>query len=249
MSTAGTPSLAEHFAATWTDLSASHLPWLVLTIVVYLAAMTVYRKSGNRPMFIPVFTGVLVVVGILLATGTPYPTYRSGVNFLTLLIGPATVALAIPLYAQRERIRQLWLPVGAALLVGCLVALLSAIGIAWMFGGTEATMIAVAPKSATIPIALPMAERYGGKASLAAVAVAIAGISGTMMAPLLIRLLRLKDPAVQGFALGLTAHAIGTARALQINPTMGAFSALAMGLNGVATAVLMPLVLAVMPWF
>lgn len=235
-------------AAAWADLSRTHLPWLVLTIAVYLAAMAVYRRSGNRPSLIPVFTAVVVIVGILLATGTPYETYRGGVALLTLLIGPATVALAIPLYAQRERIRQLWLPIGVSLLVGCTVALLSAIGIAWAFGGSEATLIAVAPKSATIPIALPMAERFGGNPSLAAVAVAITGIAGTMMAPLLIRLLRIQDPAVQGFALGLTAHAIGTARALQVNPAMGAFSALAMGLNGVATAVLMPLVLAVVPW-
>ena len=136
-----------------------------------------------------------------------------------------------------------------ALAVGCVVALLSALLIGWSLGATVQTLVALAPKSATIPIALPMAERFGGPASLAAVAVAITGIAGTMMAPLLIRLVRSDDPAVQGFALGLTAHAIGTARALQVNPTMGAFSALAMGLNGVATAVVMPLCLAVLPWF
>jgi putative effector of murein hydrolase len=105
--------------------------------------------------------------------------------------------------------------------------------------------MSVAPKSATIPIALPMAERFGGLPSLAAVAVAVTGISGTMLAPWLGRLLRTQDPAVNGFALGLTAHAIGTARGLQVNPTAGAFAALAMGLNGVLTALLMPLCVAV----
>ncbi len=241
--------LLDRLHTTWLSLAqGAPLPWLVLTLIVYLAAMAVYKKSGNRPTLIPVFTGVVVIVGILMVTGTPYETYRSGVSLLGLMIGPATVALAIPLYAQRERIKELWLPISVALFVGCLVALFSALGIAWLFGGSEATLIAVAPKSATIPIALPMAERFGGKPSLAAVAVAITGISGTMMAPLLCRFLRLKDPAVEGFALGLTAHAIGTARAIQLNPTAGAFSALAMGLNGVATAVLMPLVLAITPW-
>lgn len=241
--------LLDRLHTTWLSLAqGSPLPWLVLTLIVYLAAMAVYKKSGNRPTLIPVFTGVVVIVGILMVTGTPYETYRSGVSLLGLMIGPATVALAIPLYAQRERIKELWLPISVALFVGCLVALFSALGIAWLFGGSEATLIAVAPKSATIPIALPMAERFGGKPSLAAVAVAITGISGTMMAPLLCRFLRLKDPAVEGFALGLTAHAIGTARAIQLNPTAGAFSALAMGLNGVATAMLMPLVLAITPW-
>ena len=242
-------SLLERLHTAWLSLAeGSPLPWLVLTMLVYMAAMAIYRKSGNRPLLIPVFTGVVVIVAILMITGTPYATYRSGVSLLGLMIGPATVALAIPLYAQRERISQLWLPISVALLVGCLVALLSALGIAWAFGGSQATLIAVAPKSATIPIALPMAERFGGTPSLAAVAVAITGISGTMMAPLLCRVLRLKDPAVQGFAIGLTAHAIGTARAIQLNPTAAAFSALAMGLNGVATAVLMPLVLAITPW-
>lgn len=242
-------SLLDRLHSAWLSLAqGSPLPWLVLTLLAYLAAMAVYKKSGSRPILIPVFTGVVVIVSILMLTGTPYETYRSGVSLLGLMIGPATVALAIPLYAQRERIKQLWLPVSVALLVGCLVALFSALGIAWIFGGSEATLIAVAPKSATIPIALPMAERFGGKPSLAAVAVAITGISGTMMAPLLCRFLNLKDPAVQGFALGLTAHAIGTARAIQVNPTTAAFSALAMGLNGIATAMMMPLVLSITPW-
>lgn len=227
-------------------LAASPLPWLVLTLGCYLAAMALYRRSGCHPLLIPVFTAVIVVVGVLLLTDTPYATYRSGVAMLGMLIGPATVALALPLYAQRARIRALWLPLTVALLVGCTVALLSALGLGWILGASEATLMALAPKSATIPIALPMAERYGATASLAAVAVAITGIAGAMLAPLLLRLLRSTDPAEQGFALGLTAHAIGTARALQIHPTMGAFAALAMGLNGVATALLMPLCLALL---
>ncbi|WP_407059809.1 LrgB family protein [Comamonas composti] len=224
----------------------AHLPWLVLTLVIYLAAMALYRRSGSHPLLIPVFTAVVVVVSLLHLTGTPYESYRHGVSPLGLLIGPATVALAIPLYAQRQRIRTLWRPVGAALLIGCITALLSALLIGWVLGGSHASLMALAPKSATIPIALPMAKRYGAPASLAAVAVAITGITGAMMAPLLMRLVRSQDPAVQGFALGLTAHAIGTARALQVHPAMGAFAALAMGLNAVATAVLMPLLIALL---
>ena len=114
-------SLTERLSGAWTDLAnTSPLPWLVLTLIVYLGAMAIYKKSGSRPLLIPVFTGVLVVVGILLISGTPYETYRSGVALLGLMIGPATVALAIPLYAQRERIKQLWLPISVALLVAVL---------------------------------------------------------------------------------------------------------------------------------
>lgn len=226
-------------------LSATHLPWLVLTMAVYLATLALYKRSRCHPMLIPVFPSVIIIVGVLLATDTPYATYKQGVEWLSILIGPATVALAIPLYAQRARIYALWRPICVALLVGCVVALFSAMGIAWALGGSWETIVSLAPKSATIPIALPMAERFGGLPSLAAVAVAVTGISGCMMAPLLLRLIGSKDPAVEGFAQGLTSHAIGTARAIQINPTAGAFAALAMGLNGVLTALLMPLCVAI----
>ncbi|WP_406622743.1 LrgB family protein [Acidovorax sp. SDU_ACID1] len=229
-------------------LAASPLPWLVLTMLAYTFTLAVYRRSGAHPLLIPPLTATALVVAVLLLTGTPYATYREGVGLLSFLIGPATVALAVPLFAQRERIRQLWRPIGVALLVGGTVAIVSALLIAWALGGTRETLMALAPKSATMPIALPVAERMGGPASLAAVAVAITGIAGAVLAAPLMRLLRVHDPAVRGFAIGLTAHAIGTARELQVHPTAGAFAALAMSLNGVATAVLVPLCLAAMPW-
>jgi putative effector of murein hydrolase len=225
-------------------LAASPLPWLVLTMLAYTFTLAVYRRSGAHPLLIPPLTATALVVAVLLLTGTPYATYREGVGLLSFLIGPATVALAVPLFAQRERIRQLWRPIGVALLVGGTVAIVSALLIAWALGGTRETLMALAPKSATMPIALPVAERMGGPASLAAVAVAITGIAGAVLAAPLMRLLRV----VRGFAIGLTAHAIGTARELQVHPTAGAFAALAMSLNGVATAVLVPLCVAAMPW-
>ena len=234
----------------WNDivqgLQGSALPWLVLTMGVYLAALALYKRSGCHPLLIPVFTAVVVIVSLLLLTGTPYATYREGTQLLSFLIGPATVALAVTLFAQRERIRQLWRPISVALLVGCTVAIVSALLLAWALGASYETLMALAPKSATMPIALPVAERIGGAPSLAAVAVAITGIAGAVLAGPLLRLLRVHDPAVRGFAIGLTAHAIGTARELQVHPTAGAFAALAMGLNGVATAVLVPVCVALM---
>lgn len=222
-------------------LADTPLPWLVLTLLAYLGALALYRRSGAHPLLIPVFTAVVFIVAVLMATGTPYATYRDGVSLLSLLIGTATVALAVPLYGQRAHIRQMWRPLCIALLVGSTAAIASALLIAWALGGTLETLMSLAPKSATMPIALPVAERMGGLPSLAAVAVAITGIAGAIVAGPLLRLLRIQDPAVRGFAIGLTAHAIGTARELQVHPTAGAFAALAMGLNGVATAMLVPL--------
>jgi predicted murein hydrolase (TIGR00659 family) len=237
---------ALHALAPW--LARSPLPWLVLTLLAYAGALALYRRSGAHPLLIPVLTAVAAIVAVLLATGTPYATYRQGVELLSFLVGPATVALAVPLFAQRGRIRQLWRPLSVALLVGCTVAIVSALLLAWALGSTRETLMSLAPKSATMPIALPVAERMGGLPSLAAVAVAITGIAGAVLAAPLLRLLRVQDPAVRGFTIGLTAHAIGTARELQVHPTAGAFAALAMGLNGVATAVLVPLCVAAMRW-
>lgn len=159
------------------------------------------------------------------------------------LLGPATVALAIPLYAQFDRLRRLALPIGLSLLAGSLAAAFSAVLIGKLFGASTLTLISLAPKSATTPIAMGIAERLGGLPSLTAVLVILTGILGAICAGPLFRLLGIADPAVRGFALGITSHGIGTARAFQDSEQAGAFAALAMGLNGLATALLLPLLL------
>ena len=229
-------------------LADSSLPWLTLTLLVYLATVWLYHKSGNSPYLIPVLPSVVVVVAVLLLTGTPYPVYFDHVQALYFLIGPATVALAVPLYGQLHSIRTMWRPLGAALLVGSSAAIVSAVLVAWALGGSLETILSLAPKSASMPFALPVAERLGGLASLAAVAVAITGILGAVVGRPVLNALGIENHAVRGFAVGLTAHAIGTARALQVSETAGAFSALAMGLNGIATAVLVPLFIALLQW-
>lgn len=219
----------------------SPLLWLTLTLLAYRASVWLYRRSGGHPFLIPVLTAVIAIIVVLKWSGTPYPVYFEGTKLLHFLIGPATVALAVPLYGQLERLKQIWLPVSVALLGGSSVAIASAVLMAWALGGSFEMLMSLAPKSATMPIALAVAERWGGLPSLAAFAVALTGIVGTIMARPLLDCMRIHDPAVRGFAVGMTAHAIGTARELQFNETAGAFAALAMGLNGIATAVLMPL--------
>mgnify|MGYP001357923533 CR=1 FL=1 len=228
----------------WVFLAGSPLLWLSITLLAYLGALGLYRRSGFNPLVNPVMIAVAAIVLVLWLTRTPYPTYFEGAKFVHFLIGPATVALAIPLYSQLERLKRMWLPLGVALLVGSFTAIGSAVGLAWLMGASRETLLSLAPKSATMPIAMGAAEAIGGLPSLAAMAVAVTGISGAIMARGLLNTLGVQDPAVRGFALGITAHAIGTARALQVHETAGAFSALAMGLNGVATALLVPL----LPW-
>mgnify|MGYP000853906136 CR=1 FL=1 len=229
----------------WVYLAASPLLGLVLTLLAYQGACYVHKRCGGHPLANPVLIAVAALVALLWATGTSYRAYFDGAQFVHFLLGPATVALAIPLYAQLGRLRRMALPLCAALLIGSLTAALSAVAIGSLLGASKATLLSLAPKSATTPIAMGIAERLGGLPSLTAVLVITTGILGAVGARYIYRLLRIEDDAVRGFAMGLAAHGIGTARAFQESEQTGAFAALAMGLNGLMTALLVPVVV---PW-
>ena len=230
-------------ADTWVYLSASPLIGLTLTLVAYQLAFWIYRRSGERAWANPVLLAIVIITAFLLATDTPYPRYFEGAQFVHFLLGPATIALAVPLYLHWPRLKRMALPLVVALFAGSITAALSAVGIAKLLGATPGTVFSLAPKSVTTPIAMGVAEQIGGIPSLTAVLVILTGIIGAMGFPTLFKLLRIRDHAAQGFAVGVAAHGLGTARAFLISEEMGAFSALAMGLNGLLTAVLLPLLL------
>ncbi|QNP49033.1 LrgB family protein [Diaphorobacter aerolatus] len=225
----------------WHAFMLAAVLWIGVSFAAYLAAQKLYRGFGGNPLLVPVATTSLVVMLVLWSSGTSYTTYAVATRPLSWWVGPATVAIAVPLFAQLDRLKRIWRPLLIALLAGSLVAMMGAVGIAWALGGSWQTLASLMPKSATMPIAIPMAERFGGLPALAAVAVVITGVVGTVISHPLLRLLKVSDPAARGFAIGLTAHAIGMARELQINPVSGSFAALAMGLNGILTALLMPI--------
>ncbi len=226
--------------AIWVYLAASPLLWLTATLICFLIASWIYRRGGESPLLNPVAISVILLIGLLVLTDTPYQTYFDGAQFVHFLLGPATVSLAIPLYRQRARLRTMLLPIGAALLVGVPTASLSAIGLGSLFGATRETLVSLAPKSVTAPVAMGISEQLGGLPSLTAVLVVSTGIIGAVFGTGLFRLLRLHDDAVKGFAMGVTSHGIGTARAFQVSPEMGAFSGLAMALSALVTAVMLP---------
>lgn len=232
--------MPERITQTWVYLSATPLFWLTTTLVAYQIAHWVYRRCGAHPMANPVLIAVTLLVTLLQLTHTPYDAYFSGAQFVHFLLGPATVALAIPLFGQFQRLTGLAGPLLLALVGGSLTAMLSAVFVGHWLGGSFPTLLSLAPKSVTTPIAMGIAERIGGHPSLAAVMVIATGILGAITAQTLFRWLNIKDDAVGGFALGVAAHGIGTARAFQVSETMGAFAALGMGLNGLLTALSLP---------
>ncbi len=234
-----------HWYAAWQALIHHPLFGVGITLAAFQLAFAAYEKT--RWVFLqPVLVSMALVVGILLACGIAYEEYRISAQWLTLLLGPATVALAVPLYLNLRRIRELFGPIVVTLLVAGIFATALGMALAWAFGADEMILMTLAPKSVTSPIAMLVAEQIGGVVALAAVFVMITGVLGAIIGPELLRRFGVQHPAARGIALGLTAHAVGTAQALQESDECGAFAALAMSLMGVLTAVLLPLVVALL---
>ncbi|MEM7547252.1 MAG: LrgB family protein [Pseudomonadota bacterium] len=228
----------------WVYLSASPLTWLTATLIAYLIGHAAFRASGGRPIVNAVVIAVALIGGALLITDTPYATYFEGAKFIHFLLGPATVALALPLWFNRASIRRSLIPMAAALLAGSVTAVVMAVAVGLALGASPETILALAPKSATAPIAMGVAEGIGGAPALTAVLVVLTGVTGAVIATPLLNLIRVHDARARGFAIGVTSHGIGAARAFQESERTGAFAGIGMGLNGLATAIIVPLIVA-----
>ena len=222
---------------------------LTITLVAYSLAYRLYLHSNSHPLLNPVVTAVVVLILFLLLTDTPYEAYFEGGQFVHFLLGPATVALAVPLYTQCANLKKLWLPLSIALVTGVTVGALSSILIARALGASLQTQLSLAPKSVTAPVAMGISEKIGGLPSLTAVLVVTTGIIGAVLGTKLFALMRIRNDGVKGIAMGVAAHGIGTARAFQVSSEMGAFSGLAMALSAFLTAVILPWLLELLGLF
>ncbi|WP_292043062.1 MULTISPECIES: LrgB family protein [unclassified Brevundimonas] len=215
------------------------LLWMAATLLVFAGFDRVSKRFGRPPLLHPVLWSVPVLMAALWATRTPYAVYADATRFITFLLGPAVVCMAVPIWAQRATIRRLALPVGLALMAGSLTAIVSAVGIVWAFGAPEAVLASMAPRAATSPVGMAVAETLGGIPALAAVIIVFSGVLGAMIATPLLNLMRMKDYRVRGFAVGVSAHGVGSARAFQVSKVAGAYAGLGMALNAVMTTVLL----------
>ncbi|QLF69085.1 LrgB family protein [Peteryoungia desertarenae] len=225
----------------WVYLSASPLLWLTLTLVVWIMASELSKKLGRHPLANPVLVSILVLSVMMIIADVPYERYFAGAQFIHFLLGPATVAIALPLYRQWKEVRALLVPISVALLIGSVVAVTSVVGLGLVFDLPREIMLSFLPKSATAGVAMAISQSLGGDPSLTAVLVIMTGIVGALMVTPFMNLMRITDYAARGFAVGLTAHGIGTARAYEVNPTAGLFAGIAMALNAVATSAIAPL--------
>lgn len=225
----------------WVYLARNPLLHLTLTLAAFQIGSWIYRRGNMNPLLNPVMLAVAMLVTLLVLTGTSYDAYFEGAQFVHFLLGPATVALALPLYRQVERVRRSALALAVSILCGSATAVVTAMGLAWLLGASSDTVVSLAPKSVTAPVAMGVTQQLGGLPSLTAALVILTGILGAMLGPPVMDLIGLKNWAARGLAMGTASHGIGTARALQVSELAGAFSGLAMGLNALATAILLPL--------
>ncbi|WP_299258390.1 LrgB family protein [uncultured Kushneria sp.] len=214
---------------------------VVITLAAYMLALSLHQLMRYPSWAPPMLTGSLMLAFFIVVLPINYDTYYLDAHWLTLLLGPATVGLAIPLYEQFQHIKRLLIPVTVSLVIGSITACAATLSIAWALGLSPAILASLAPKSLTTPIAIGVSEGLGGYPGLTAGIVTVTGILAASTIPPLAALLRCQDPRVIGLALGLNGHGLGTARGFGIDPQTGAFASLAMGLNGALSAIVLPL--------
>ncbi|AKR57271.1 membrane protein [Devosia sp. H5989] len=228
--------------ALWVYLSSQPLLWLVVTLFSWLAADRIAALAGRNPIVNPVLIAILLVSIVLTVSRTPYGVYFEGAQFVHFLLGAATVSIAVPLVRNRSVVRANLVPLVAALVVGSVVAIVSVIVLGRLFGLPHDILIAMAPKSVTAPVAMGITQALGGEPSLTAVLVILTGVLGAVIVTPLMNAFRIRDYAARGFAVGLSSHGIGTARAFVVDPLAGTFAGIAMGLNAILTSILTPII-------
>jgi predicted murein hydrolase (TIGR00659 family) len=224
-----------------TELSGQPVLETGATVFAFVAATRMSRLCGNHPLLNPTLLAIILIALGLEATGIPYETYLRGTDVVQFMLGPAVVLLAVPLFRHRATIRASWRLIALGLSVGLPVGIVSAVGIAWALGASSQTLLSLAPKSVTTGIAVGLSQEIGGLQGVTVVLVILTGITGAVLGPIVSRVASIEDPRAVGLAMGIASHGIGTARALEISEVAGAFAGLGMGLNGVLTAMLLPL--------
>ena len=217
--------------------------WLAMTIAVYLLARAAYGRT-RLALLNPALVSIAVLIALLALTSTTYERYATGGRLLSFWLGPAVVALGLPLARQLETIRRNALAIGVALLAGSIVGIVVAVGTATALRASPAVVLSLAPRSATTPIAMAVTARLGGIPALSAVVSIVSGAIGGFVGVALLGACGVRSPLATGLALGAAAHGLGTARAVDQGATEGAAAGMAMGAVGVGTAILAPIVIA-----
>jgi len=211
---------------------------IFLTISVYFIFNKLYQTK--RKFYLnPVMLSITSIIILLYFANIEYQVYMESGRILSFLLGPAVVSLAVPLYKKRKVVIDYSTQISSGVILGGLIAILSAFFTAYLLGGSEALLLSISPKSVTTPIAIGISEQIGGITSLTAILVIITGIMGNSIGVPFLNLFGVQDKVARGLAMGVTSHGLGTAKIIQENELSGAVSGLGMALNGVFTSFLL----------
>ncbi len=222
------------------ELASSTPAILLLVIGSYYIGTLLYRRLRSAWVH-PIAVSMILVIATLLLLGIDYPTFKQGAAFLDFLLGPTVVALGYLLYEQMGHLRGREIIILVATLVGGLVGIGSVIALGILFNLDDALIASLQPKSATMPIALPLSQQWGGIESVTAIVVFFTGLIGSIVGPWILEKCGITNPIARGLALGSASHGIGTSRAIELGALEGAVSGLAIGLTGVTISLLIPL--------
>ena len=218
------------------ELFASPFFGISLSVIAFWVGVRIQKKTG-LVLCNPLLIAIVLVSAVLLVCRIPYESYNQGGAIINMFLAPATACLAVSIYTQINLLKENWLPI----LVGCTAGSITSMGSIYLmcrlFRLDEAVSASLIPKSVTTPIAVSISENLGGIQAITVVAVIITGILGSILAPVLIKLFRVKDPVAAGLAIGACSHAVGTSKALELGETEGAMSGLAIGICGILTVI------------
>ena len=214
--------------------------WIALTVALYEGAVWLYKRSRKKQLLNPLLTTTVAIIALLYATGTKYNTYMSGGDYIAFLLGPATVALAVPFYRSMRLLKSRAWPIALGLLSGCITGMFSATLLAIWFGMPAVIVHSLIAKSVTTPVAMAISREIGGAPPLTAAFVIVTGLIGATLAGLRFAR-RHGDWPSRGLGLGVAAHGIGTSQAIMLDEVAGAFSGVGMSLNAVLTSILAPI--------
>ena len=233
-----------NWQSAWDSVWQSPYLGLMLTLMSFQMGLWLFRKSSQKPYLHPVMVSVVTLCVIVIFTDLTFERYMESAQVISLFLGPVIVALAIPLYENLKALKQYWLPFVVSNVLGGAVTIAVAVGVLFAFGSSEQIIDSMWTKSITTAFALQIAPEIGGLPALAAAIIMFTGIFGAIMAPPLFKLCGITSAPAQGCSLGITAHAVGTSKALEMGSEQGAFAALSMSFMGVLCAFTLPFLLA-----
>ncbi|ETA80915.1 LrgB family protein [Youngiibacter fragilis] len=215
---------------------------ILLSIAAYEIGILISRRTKS-PLMNPLLVGIVIVILVLMGTGIPKPSYDMGGSFILFLLGPATVVLALPLYRQIEMLKKDMVPILVGILAGSVTSILSVVLLSRLFRVDLAVAVSMIPKSVTTAIGMEISREIGGIVPVSVAVIVLTGITGAVIGPGLLKVFHIRDEVAQGVAIGTASHAVGTSKAMELGETQGAMSGLSIGIAGLATVILAPLLM------